>query len=203
MPRDDGAVPVGLEGLQREVSSLLHRPLHSIRAVALGVSSRETPWRIEVETARGVERLLVRFAESCSANEVAALEAMDGHPLPTPKVLLWDKTGTRLGIPLFVSSYIDGEPLLVGMKADEPWAGDLYIDTVCAVQSIAAGDLPPGSMDRWSGPTPPSRCSTKRTRGFRSLVLSLRPRISSSRGPGRAPPATDSATGTFGRRTSS
>lgn len=151
MPRHQDVPPVNLDDLRRELGSLLSRPPHSIRAVALGASSRETPWRIDRESERGVERLLVRFGASCSANEVAALEAMDSHALPTPKVLLWDEKGTRLGVPLFVSSYIDGGPLLAGMKANEPWAEELYVDTVCEVQSITANDLPPGSMDKMGG----------------------------------------------------
>jgi len=151
MPPREEIIPISLEDLRRELGSLLHRIPHSIRAVALGASSRETPWRIELETECGVECVLVRFGESCSANEVAALEAMDAHPLPTPKVLLWDEAGTRLGIPWFVSTYIDGESLLGRMKADEPWADDLYIDTVCALQSIASSDLPPGSTDTMEG----------------------------------------------------
>lgn len=151
MSSHEHVLPVNLHDLGRELESVLHRQPQSIRVVALGASSRETPWRVELETERGVERFLVRFGASCSANEVVALEAMDRHRLPTPKVLLWDEAGRKLGVPLFVSTYLDGAPLLKSMKCNEPWADDLYIDTVCDVQSIAASDLPPGSMDKMDG----------------------------------------------------
>jgi aminoglycoside phosphotransferase (APT) family kinase protein len=95
--------------------------------------------------------VLVRFGKSCSANEVVALRAMEGHPLPTPKVLYWDPEGGALGTPLFVSTFIDGERLLDGMKANEPWADALYVDTVCSVQSTTVEDLPPGSTEEMGG----------------------------------------------------
>ena len=39
----------------------------------------------------------------------------------------------------------------VPLRADEPWADALYVDTVCAVQSITAADLPPGSTGKIEG----------------------------------------------------
>ena len=123
----------------------------TIHTAALGASSRETPWRVDLETDEGPRRLLVRLGKSCSANEVIALKAMASHPLPSPKVLHWDPDGEALGTPLFVSTFIDGDPLLAAMKANEPWADTLYVDTVCAVQSITANDLPPGGTEQMEG----------------------------------------------------
>jgi len=144
-------LPVSTADLAVTLSRILNQPARGARATALGASSRETPWRVDLESDAGERRLLVRFGESCSANEVHALQAMKDHPLPTPEVLHWDPDGEALGMPLFVSTFIDGEPLLVGMKAGEAWADQLYIDTVSAVNAIREEDLPPGATDRMEG----------------------------------------------------
>jgi len=144
-------LPVCRRDLSRSLAEFLDVSVRSLRVEALGESSRETPWRVDLETAAGGRSVLVRFGESCSANEVAALEAMRAHPLPTPKLLLWDPQGDALGTALFVSTFIVGAPLLDAMKAGEPWANALYVDTVCALQSITAADLPPGSVELMTG----------------------------------------------------
>ena len=148
---NSGCLPVREDTLRTLLESILGLTIRSIRSISIGASSRETPWQVDLQTDWGDRRLLVRFGKSCSANEVAALEAMENHPLPTPKVLHWDSAGSALGTPLFVSTFIDGDPLLDAMKASEPWADALYIDTVCAVQSITANDLPPGSTEKMDG----------------------------------------------------
>lgn len=137
--------------LARALSRVVGSSVRGLQATALGASSRETPWRVDLETQFGSLTLLVRLGKSCSANEVAALEAMRAHALPTPEVLHWDPEGTELGTPLFVSTFIRGAPLLDAMKAHRPWADGLYVDTVCAVQSITAADLPLGSVQQMSG----------------------------------------------------
>ena len=144
-------LPVPEDDLRQTLERVLGFSARSIRSTALGASSRETPWRVDVETDEGPFRLLVRFGNSCSANEVSALAAMASHQLPTPRVLHWDPDAKALGTPLFVSTFIDGDPLLDAMKAHAPWADALYIDTVCTVQSITAADLPPGSTDQLGG----------------------------------------------------
>lgn len=151
MTADPHSLPVRRDDLAKTLGRILGLPVRAVRAKALGASSRETPWQVDLETGQGSRRLLVRLGESCSANEVAALKAMESHPLPTPKTLHWDPVGERLGTLLFVSTFIDGDSLLDAMKADEPWADALYIDTVCAVQSITAEELPPGSTERMEG----------------------------------------------------
>ena len=118
--------------LDRALSAALERPTRTTKAIALGESSRATPWRVEVDSGGDHLALLVRYGESVSSNEVTALRAMADHPIPTPLILLWDESGDAVGEPLFVSEFIDGEPLLPAMVAGEQWAGDLYIDTACA-----------------------------------------------------------------------
>ena len=151
MTPDKSILPVSEDALARALGEALEVPVLGMQAVALGASSRETPWRIDLSTQEGARRVLVRLGGSCSTNEVSALQAMKDHPLPTPEVLHWDADGAALGTPLFVSTFIEGEPLLVGMKALEPWAERLYVETVCAVNSITAEDLPAGATDRMEG----------------------------------------------------
>lgn len=151
MTNETYSLPVSEDDLSTALGRILDIPIRQLRATALGASSRETPWQVDLKTDDGTRRYLVRLGKSCSANEVKALEAMESHPLPTPEVLHWDPEGMALGTPLFVSTFIDGEPLLRGMKASEPWADALYIDTVCAVNAITADDLPPGATDLMEG----------------------------------------------------
>ena len=139
---------IDTQRLERVLSAALDAPVRPTGAVALEKSSREAPWRIDAEVAGTPAVFLLRHGEGCSPNEVVALRAMSEHPIPTPRVLFWDETGTALGTPVFVSEWIDGEPLLPAMRAGEPWAIDLYLDTVCALQAITADDLPSGSAEQ-------------------------------------------------------
>ena len=134
--------------LDRALSAALGRPTRTTKATALGESSRATPWRVEVDSGGDPLALLVRYGESVSSNEVTALEAMADHPIPTPLILLWDESGDAVGEPLFVTEFIDGEPLLPAMVAGEEWAVDLYIETVCALQDITELDLPEGTAEQ-------------------------------------------------------
>jgi len=151
MSKDFHALPVQTSDLAEALGMALGLGVGSIQTTPLGASSRETPWRVDVRTDRGDRTLLVRLGKSCSGNEVIALAAMEDHPLPTPRTLHWDPDGEALGMPLFISTFIDGDPLLDAMKANEPWADALYIDTVCAVQAITADELPPGSLETIEG----------------------------------------------------
>lgn len=131
--------------LDRALSAALGKPSRATKATALGESSRATPWRVEVDLDGASVPVLVRFGESVSINEVAALQAMADHPIPTPTLLLWDQSGDRVGEPLFITEFVDGDPLLPAMVNGDEWAIDLYVDTACALQSIQAEDLPKGT----------------------------------------------------------
>lgn len=139
------------EDLARVLGHVLRLPIRGIKVGALGPSSRGTPWRVELKTGMGTKTVLVRLGSSCSSNEVIALEAMKSHPLPTPEVLYWDPEGVKLGKPFFVSTFIEGVPLLNAMKANQPWADALYISTACALQSIKPEDLPPDCVNEMEG----------------------------------------------------
>lgn len=151
MTSQPSGLPVREKDLAATLGDVLRIPVQSIRATPLGESSRETPWRIDLETDNGPRSVLVRLGGSCVSNEATALRALENHPLPSPSLLHWDPDGADLGTPLFVSTFIEGEPLLDAMKANEPWADALYIETVCAVQSITPEDLPSGAVERFDG----------------------------------------------------
>ena len=44
-------------------------------------------------------------------------------------------------MPCFFYEYVEGESLLDQMLAGEPWAGELYIDTACALQAVTRDQL--------------------------------------------------------------
>jgi len=144
-------LPVSEVSLARALADVLDLEANGLAVTPLGASSRETPWRVDLAGSVEPRIVLVRFGDSCSANEVTALQAMERHPLPTPQVLHWDAEGAALGTPFFVSTFIEGDPLLDAMKANEPWADALYIETACAVQSVTRGDLPPGVAAQLDG----------------------------------------------------
>lgn len=135
------------DGLQRLLSDCFGEPVVLASITELGESSRETPWRVDFERKGRVESALLRYGKGCSRNEVMALWAMESTSIPAPRVLLWDEAGDALGIPVFLSEFINGEPLLPAMKRQETWAIDLYLDTACEVQDIQEGDLPQGTAD--------------------------------------------------------
>lgn len=148
---------VDLDELQVVLSGVLGRSTELVGAVPLGASSRATPWRIDGRLDGDEVALLLRYGESTDANEVVALRAMADHPIPTPKVVYWDEDGGGSGVPVFVSEFIDGRPLLPSMIAGEEWAVDLYLETVRALQEIHPEDLPSGSADMLKGGEPMRR----------------------------------------------
>jgi len=126
--------------LEAWLSSILGGEVRVERAVRLGESSRETPWRLDLRSDQA-EAVVLRYGDGCSANEAVALQAMEDHPLPTPRLIAWDPDGHSLGVPLFACTYIQGDALLVPMTAGEPWAEELYIETACTLQSIRMEEL--------------------------------------------------------------
>jgi aminoglycoside phosphotransferase (APT) family kinase protein len=147
-PSASHELPVREEDLAVALGNALGKTVRGIRATPLGESSRETPWRVDLETDQEACSIVVRLGIGCSPVEALALRAMEDHLLPTPTLLHWDPGGTDLGMPLFVTTFIDGDPLLDAMRADAPRADDLYVETVCAVQSITADDLLVGVADQ-------------------------------------------------------
>jgi aminoglycoside phosphotransferase (APT) family kinase protein len=116
--------------------------VHLIQASPLVKSTREAPWRLDVDV-NGVKRSYVlrvdaRFGE----HEFAVLQAMGSISIPTPNAYGWDPHGDAFGAPCFFYDFIEGDSLLVPVLAGEPWAKQLYLDAVCALQSLTRQQLP-------------------------------------------------------------
>jgi aminoglycoside phosphotransferase (APT) family kinase protein len=108
----------------------------------LSRSTRDAPWRLDVEVDGAPQAYLLRFGSDELAFEYAALKAMEAIPIPTPRSYGLDERGRVLGTPCFLEDFIDGEPLLKPMQAGETWAEELYIETVCSLQTLTRAELP-------------------------------------------------------------
>jgi aminoglycoside phosphotransferase (APT) family kinase protein len=73
--------------------------------------------------------------------EYRVLKALEPLAIPTPHAYGLDVTGESLGVPCFFSDFITGESLLKPMLAGETWAEEVYLDAVCALQSVSPADL--------------------------------------------------------------
>jgi aminoglycoside phosphotransferase (APT) family kinase protein len=120
----------------------LGRSVHLVRAVPLQKSSREAPWRLDVEVDGEPRSYVLRLDSRRIEHEYQMLCAMEAVPIPTPRAYGWDPLGQALGLPCFFQDFVAGESLLGYLLAGEPWAEALYIDTACALQSIAREQLP-------------------------------------------------------------
>jgi len=105
-------------------------------AEPLAKSTRDAPWRLDVEVSGERRRYVLRLDSRRSEHEYAVLRAMESVPIPTSRVYGWDPEGKALGVPCFLYDFIEGESLLEPMLAGERWAEELYIDTVCALQGV-------------------------------------------------------------------
>ena len=118
------------------LSRFLKDRVRFVRAEPLAKSTRDAPWRLDVEV-DGVEKSYVLRLDSRGIeHEYEVLRAMEAVPIPTPRAYGWDPKGEALGVPCFFSEFIAGESLLKHMVVGEPWAETLYIDTVCALQAV-------------------------------------------------------------------
>lgn len=113
-----------------------------LRAEKLKKSTREAPWRLDVNVNGKFRSFVLRLDSSRIEHEYRVLKAMERVSIPTPRVYGWDPGGDALGIPCFFADFIEGESLLGPMLADEAWAEALYLDTVCALQALTKEDLP-------------------------------------------------------------
>ncbi len=114
---------------------------HFVRAEPLTKSTRDAPWRLDVEVDGVARSYVLRLDSRRGEHEYAVLHAMESVPIPTPRVYGWDPEGEALGVPCFFSDFVEGESLLKPMLAGEPWAETLYIDTVCVLQAITRDQL--------------------------------------------------------------
>jgi hypothetical protein len=115
---------------EQYLSRFLGYPVGLIRAKMLAQSSRQAPWRLDV-LANGVEfAYVLQLDERGMEHEYRILKALESIAFPTPRVYGLDMPGEILGVPCFISDFIEGESLLRPMLAGETWAETLYLDSV-------------------------------------------------------------------------
>lgn len=121
---------------ERYLAATLGGPVRLVRAAPLPKSSREAPWRLDVEVDGARRSYVLRLESRRIEHEYEMLRAVEALPIPTPRAYGWDPQGEALGVPCFLADLVEGESLLPYLLAGEPWAEDLYIDTVVVLQSI-------------------------------------------------------------------
>jgi aminoglycoside phosphotransferase (APT) family kinase protein len=124
-----------------------------IHAEPLTASTRAAPWRLDAEVDGVLRRYVLRLGSKRSEHEYMVLRAMESVQIPTPRAYGWDPTGETFGEPCFLCDFIEGESLLGPVLAGERWAEDLYIDTVCDLQSITREQLAALELDLEEGET--------------------------------------------------
>ena len=119
----------------------LGNPVRLVRAERLAKSTRQAPWRLDVEFEGSRRSHVLRLGAVHSEHEYRVLKAMAALPVPTPGVCGWEPEGNTLGVPCFLLDFVEGESLLTPMLEGEAWAEALYLDSVCALQSISRDEL--------------------------------------------------------------
>jgi aminoglycoside phosphotransferase (APT) family kinase protein len=127
--------------LERYLGRALGSPVRLVRARELAKSTRDAPWRLDVEVAGLARSFVLRPESRRIEHEYRVLRAVEALPIPAPRAYGWDPAGEALGMPCFFYDFVEGESLLDHMLAGEPWADELYIDTACALQSVSRDQL--------------------------------------------------------------
>jgi aminoglycoside phosphotransferase (APT) family kinase protein len=123
------------------LSRSLGSPVRLLQAEPLAKSTRDAPWRLDVDVDGLRRSYVLRLDPRRGEHEYAVLRAMESIPIPTPRAYGWDPTGQAFGH-CFFYDFLEGESLLGPVLAGERWAEDLYIDTVCALQAVSREQLP-------------------------------------------------------------
>jgi aminoglycoside phosphotransferase (APT) family kinase protein len=124
------------------LSRCLGERVRLVCADLLQKSTRDAPWRLDVEVGGVARSYVLRLDSRRIEHEYEMLRAMEAVPVPTPQAYGWDPAGESLGVPCFFQDFVAGESLLGYLLAGEPWAEALYIDTACKLQSITRRQLP-------------------------------------------------------------
>ena len=117
--------------------------VHLLAARPLEKSTREAPWRLDVEVDGRARAYVLRLASRRIEHEYQVMRGIEPLPIPTPRAYGWDPGGEALGQPCFFYDFVEGESLLPPMLAGEAWAEALYLETVCALQSVTREQLGP------------------------------------------------------------
>jgi len=124
------------------LSRSLSGQVRLVQAEPLAKSTRDAPWRLDVEVDGLRRSYVLRLDPRGGEHEYAVLRAMESIPIPTPRAYGWDPAGQLFGLPCFFCDFLEGESLLGPMLAGERWAEDLYLDTACALQAVGREQLP-------------------------------------------------------------
>jgi len=144
--------------------SLLSQSAELVRAEKLSKSTREAPWRLDVEVDGSVKSYVLRSSQKKLNHEYQVLKAMERVDIPTPRVYGIDLEGKRLRRPCFLCDFIQGDSLLKHMMAHEEWAEELYIDTACSLQAVTTGQL--SSIAPLLGDTEPASYTLERAHNY-------------------------------------
>jgi aminoglycoside phosphotransferase (APT) family kinase protein len=127
---------------EQYLSHALGGSVRLTRAEMLAKSTREAPWRLDVEVDGTARSFVLRLESRRIEHEYEVLRAVEPLPIPAPRAYGWDPEGQALGVTCFFYDFVEGESLLGPMLAGEAWAEALYIETACALQSIGREQLP-------------------------------------------------------------
>jgi aminoglycoside phosphotransferase (APT) family kinase protein len=126
---------------EQYLARTLGSPVRLLGAEMLQKSTRDAPWRLEVEAKGRVRSYVLRLESRNIEHEYEVLRAVETLPVPAPRAYGWDPEGEALGVPCFFYDFVEGESLLDPLLAGEAWAEDLYIETACRLQSITRQQL--------------------------------------------------------------
>jgi len=129
--------------VEQYLGRCLGESVRLIRAQELAQSTRDAPWRLDVEAGGGTCSFVLRLESRRIEHEYRVLRAVESVPVPAPRAYGWDPAGEALGVRCFFYDFVEGESLLDHMLAGELWADELYIDTACALQSVTRDQLRP------------------------------------------------------------
>jgi aminoglycoside phosphotransferase (APT) family kinase protein len=127
--------------VERYLAHALGEPVRLVGARELAKSTRDAPWRLDVEVGGQARAFVLRPESRRIEHEYRVLRAVESLPLPTPRAYGWDPAGEALGRACFFYDFVEGESLLDHMLAGEPWADELYIDTACRLQAVTRDQL--------------------------------------------------------------
>jgi aminoglycoside phosphotransferase (APT) family kinase protein len=127
--------------VERYLGQFLGESVRLLRAQQLAQSTRDAPWRLDVDVEGHTRSFVLRLESRRIEHEYRVLRAIESIPVPAPRAYGWDPSGEALGVRCFFYDFVEGESLLGHMLASEMWADELYINTACALQSVTSDQL--------------------------------------------------------------
>lgn len=135
---------------EKYLSRSLGGTVNLVHISQLTQSTRLAPWKLDVTLDDSARSYVMQLDARGMEYEYRILKAMEKADVPSPRAYGLDLQGEALGVPCFFSDFIAGESLLKPMLAGEPWAEELYFDTVCALHSVTQADLGDLEVDQES-----------------------------------------------------